>query len=114
MPDLHAALERLFPFARKIEITVPFEDDGSFLVELVLPVREGESAVQVYRFPQGCQGPPHEDRLRWRGAQRRSSFGEGGWGFLAAWDGVASIAEIRALVSSRLVRDPELGDPDFG
>lgn len=111
--DVRSALERLFPFARVIEVLETAPEDGSFIAEMMLPVRAGESVVQLYRFPQNLADElPWEDRLQWRGPRRRSSFGEGRWGFLASWDGVASLEELRALVSSRVVRDPELGDPD--
>ena len=109
--DLTGALDRLFPFARKLEVTLPLEADGSFLVELVLPVKDGQTELQVCRFPEDADLSEWEDRLRWRGPYQRASFGEGPWAFLAAWDGVASIAEIQALVISRVVRDPQLGHP---
>jgi hypothetical protein len=107
---LERALERLFPFARAITVTHPLAADGSLMAELLLPVRAGESRLQVCRFPPEA-AEEWSELLRWRGPYRRASFGEGRWGFLAAWDGVASIEEVQALLIARVVRDPELGDP---
>ncbi len=109
---LEAALDRLFPFAGAIDVTVPLADDGSFLAELVLPAKVGQTRLQLCRVPAGSDEGPWEDQFRWRGAGHRFSDGAGRWAFLAAWDGVASIDEVRALVMSRLVRDPQLGDPE--
>ncbi|QNN52055.1 hypothetical protein [Nocardioides mesophilus] len=109
---LEAALDRLFPFARAIDVVVPLTDEGGFLAELVLPVKAGETQLQVCRIRQGSDEGPWEDRLRWRGPGHRASDGHGRWSFLAAWDGVASIEEVQALVMFRLVRDPQLGDTE--
>ena len=106
--DLMDRLEEAFPFARRIEVTVPLERDGSFLAELVLPVRHGESRVQLYRYPQGELYPAHERELRWR-HPHKLSFGEGRrWGWYTAWDGVASREEMYELVSKRVQRHPLL------
>lgn len=109
--DLMERLERVFPFARKIEVTVPLEADGSFLAEMVLPVKHGESVAQLYRYPQGTLYPDHEGLLRWRTPQKLS-FGEGRrWGWYASWDGVASREEMYELVMKRVVREPLLSPP---
>jgi hypothetical protein len=49
--ELAGKLRFVFPYARRADVVVPEEEDGSFVVELVLPVKNGESVVQVYRFP---------------------------------------------------------------
>jgi hypothetical protein len=114
--ELMEALRCAFPFARRVSVLVPVEDDGSFVAEMVLPVRAGESTVQLYRFPAtGLDDVDpegmfrHEDRLTWHGTQR-SGFGQGRWEFLASWDGVASAAEVRALVERNSSQHGPLGD----
>ena len=114
--DLRTALDRVFPSARGVEVTVPVEEDGSFLAGIVLPVKHGESVVQIYRYPSTAEDRPrHEHRLSWRHPQK-VSFGEGAlWAFLVSWDGVASREEIWELVAQRLARNPVLGSsPDAG
>ena len=100
-------LERVFPFARRLEVAVPLSDDGSLIAELLLAVRDGETRVQLYRFP-GPEEPALEDELRW---PARMSVANGAWAWLVAWDGVASRDEIRELVAKRVIRHPALGDP---
>lgn len=118
MPTLEEKLERVFPFARRIDVTVPAQDDGSFVAELALPVREGVSRVQLYRYPAqeelGMDGRLRfEARLSWPGPHQRLSFGHGDrWAFLASWDGVATKEELRELVSKRVARHPLLGTDD--
>lgn len=114
--DLRTALDRVFPSARGMEVTVPVEEDGSFLAGIVLPVKHGESVVQIYRYPSTAEDRlRHEHRLSWRHPQKMS-FGEGAlWAFLVSWDGVASREEIWELVAQRLARNPVLGSsPDAG
>lgn len=121
--DLAGKLRYVFPYARRIDVVVPEEDDGSFVAEMVLPVRHGESVVQVYRFQADDESLRHEGKLTWStgGAvpseldqspvpKHKTSFGNARWGFLASWDGVASYEEVRALVVQRLERHPLLGD----
>lgn len=109
--DLVGKLRYVFPYARSIVVVAPEEDDGSFVAELVLPVKKGESVVQVYRFPVDEEEFRHEDKLTWQtgGAvpseldgrpvpRHKTSFGTARWGFFASWDGVASYEEVRALV----------------
>lgn len=121
--DLVGKLRYVFPYARSIVVVAPEEDDGSFVAELVLPVKKGESVVQVYRFPVDEEEFRHEDKLTWQtgGAvpseldgrpvpRHRTSFGTAQWGFFASWDGVASYEEARALVEQRLERHPLTND----
>lgn len=110
MEDLLSVLERAFPFARRLDVTIPLTDDGSFLAEMVLPVRLGESTVQVYRHPATSQRLL-EGHLRWDGADERTSSGNGRWSWLVAWDGTASREEISELVVKRVLRHPAIGDP---
>lgn len=122
--ELTDALEDAFPFARAVTVLVPVEDDGSFVVELVLPVRAGESTLRLGRLPTPAEPDEpgayvplpeevfrHQDSLSWPGARERDSFGRGRWAFLAVWDGIASPEEVRALVSRRVTRHHVLGDP---
>lgn len=121
--DLTAKLEDVFPYARSIKALVPEQADGSFVAEVLLPVKDGESVVQVYRFPHDADGDhlPYEDRLTWHTEAVRSgdmvvpkgrtSFGAGRWAFFVSWDGVASYHEIRALVENRVATHGLLGDP---
>jgi hypothetical protein len=117
--DLAGKLRYVFPYARSIDVVVPQEEDGSFVAELVLPVKNGDSVVQVYRFPGDEEEFRHEDKLTWQTAgavpseldgrpvpRHKTSFGAARWGFFASWDGVASYEEVRALVVERLVRYP--------
>lgn len=121
--DLVGKLRYVFPYARSIVVVAPEEDDGSFVAELVLPVKNGESVVQVYRFPVDEEEFRHEDKLTWQtgGAvpseldgrpvpRHKTSFGTARWGFFASWDGVASYEEVRALVEQRLERHPLTDD----
>ena len=117
--DLSAKLRYVFPYARTVNVVVPQEEDGSFVAELVLPVKGGDSVVQVYRFPGEETEFRHEDKLTWQAAgavptelggrpvpKHKTSFGTARWGFFASWDGVASYEEVRALVVERLVGHP--------
>ena len=121
--ELVGKLRHVFPYARSIVVVAPEEDDGSFVAELVLPVKNGESVVQVYRFPVDEEEFRHEDKLTWQtgGAvpseldgrpvpRHKTSFGTARWGFFASWDGVASYEEVRALVEQRLERHPLTDD----
>ena len=120
--DLGGKLRYVFPYARTVDVVVPEEEDGSFVAELVLPVKNGDSVVQVYRFPVDETEFRHEDKLTWQAAgavhseldgrpvpKHKTSFGTARWGFFASWDGVASYEEVRALVVERLVRHPLTG-----
>jgi hypothetical protein len=114
-------LEAAFPFARSIDLILE-DEDGSFLAEMVLPVKHGESTVQLYRYPQEIvrrvpPGPvavnfPHEDKLRWRHPNKLNFGGAGRWGFWTAWDGVASLEEVEELVVKRVKRDHRMGAED--
>lgn len=108
--NLQSTLDRVFPFARHIDVTHPLGADGVFMVEMVLPAKRGESAVQIYRFPGGTR-PLLDDLLRWDGAHQRISTGHGRWSFFIAWDGVASTEEVTELVARRVIKHPALGDP---
>ena len=94
------------------------QDDGSFVAELLLPVRTGESVGQVYRRPADADLDadgmlPCEHRLTRPPPHHKLSFGHGDrWAFFASWDGLASKDELRELVSKRLSRSPLLGTDD--
>ena len=112
---LQEKLEWLFPFARRIDILVPAQGDGSFVAQLRAPMRAGESVIQVYRYPANAEldasgDLPYEDRLTWPAPFNKLSFGHGDrWAFFASWDGVASKDEVRELVSKRLAGSELLG-----
>jgi hypothetical protein len=71
-------------------------EDGSVVAELVLPVRKGDSVVQVYRFPVDEEEFRHEGKLTWQTAgavpseldgrpvpEHKTSFGSTQWGFFS-------------------------------
>lgn len=51
MEKLDHILERVFPYAGRIGVTSPPDEEGSFIAEQLVPVRAGESIAQLYRFP---------------------------------------------------------------
>ena len=105
--DLMDRLEAAFPFARRIEVTVPLERDGDFLAELVLPVRHGESRVQLYRYPQGELYPAHERGCA--GDTRTSSASvKGGSGVVRSLGRCGVPGDVRELVSETGTATPLL------
>lgn len=107
--QLETILERVFPYARRIAVTTPVNKDGEFIAELLLPVRNGESVAQLYRFPINAS-PDLDGTLSWTGADQRFGTGHGVWGWIVAWDGNASQEEVWALVAQRVLRHPQIGD----
>ena len=106
---VEGALERVFPQARSIELSMLGVHDGAFMALLRLPTRAGEASVAIHRHSPGSRGPEDEGLV---GLPHRIAGGHGNWHWLVEYDSKASDAEVQQVVVKQLLRDPQIGDPE--